>query len=213
MNKINAFVGKLLEALLLEAKLTVGAVTERGLSRFGRVLAIAICLAWGAYRMIYVPAVAKKDLYDRELKTAKMVARYEDQYKSLESSINAAVPMLAPLKDREAWLSKAVLGTLSGERLESETISAVNEQSPRGSGIIIQSVTVKFKTHFKEFVSWLERVEQAERTKPLLYISGFKLSKSNGFESPKSSNDIGVNEIECSIDDFLDGNASAGGGR
>ncbi len=202
MDKLNAWLGSMMEAALREAKLTAAVFVEKGLARFGRAVVIAGCAVLGIYRLVYIPATLKEALYENQLRTAKMVARYEEQYNSLEKRIAAGASLLTPLKDREGGLSKAVLATLNDQRLESNTIGAGTEQTLRESGLIVQDVSVKFNVQFKDFVAWLKRVEDA---RPVLYIESLKMEK---LDKP-----IGMNQVDCSVDDFLDGSAAASRGR
>ncbi len=200
MDKINALIGRFFEAVAHETKLTIGVVTVRGVGRFGRAIVIAGCIALGAYQLVYVPAAAKEQLYADELDAAKLVAQYEDQYKALEERIASGVPLLAPTREKEGWLSKAILATLNKEHLEPDMISAGGEKAPLGAGVIVQDATVKFKVPFKNLVAWLEEVE---KTRPALFIDTLHMAK---LDKP-----IGVNQVDCTVDAFFDVGAQAAG--
>ena len=163
------------EAILREISIVSGTLKEKGSKRFSRTFVLAGFMVFAAYFGVYNPPQKKSARLAAEIKRAKMMSDYSDQYKDLRAKLAAAYTNLPGTAEREQWLSNSMRDSLSAGGLIPEDFRPVREEE--ASGLVFQTATVSIKLRFSEFFDWLLRLESA---KPMMHMASMEFVKKGG---------------------------------
>lgn len=172
--------------LQAEADLVSSTLREKGGKRFGKAFAIAGVMVLLAYVGLYAPPRKKSARLQSEIDAARALSEFGTQYKELRDQLATSYDQLPLMKDREMFLSNAVIDSLKAEGLTPETFQPVREQEQ--AGLVFQASNIAMPVKFGEFYSWLARLEGA---KPLMHLQQVSLDK--------KSDVIGVNTVQAEI--------------
>jgi type II secretory pathway component PulM len=176
----------LLAQALSELDLIVTTVRTKGAKRFLKPVAISLIAVCATYILVYAPPKKKKARLQSEIDAARTLSEFGQQYKDLRDSLASCYAQLPQPKDREMFLSNAVIDSLKAESLTPETFQPVREQEQ--AGLIFQASNIAMPVKFADFYSWLVRVESA---KPLMHLQTLELLK--------KSDVIGLNAATAEI--------------
>lgn len=161
-----------LDLIRSEVELVVSTVKEKGGKRFGKSFALAGIMVFLAYVGAYAPAKKKKARLQSEIGAARTLAQFGAQYKDLRDQLAGTYGVLPQMKDKEMFLSNAVIDSLKAENLTPETLMPVRESEQ--AGLIFQSANIALPVRFSEFYTWIARIETA---KPLMHLQNIDLVK------------------------------------
>lgn len=178
--------GRLIEYLQEEIKLTAATIKDRGSNRFSRAYALGLVMILFSYALVYRPPVKKIAALQKKIAEAQSTAQFAEQYKDLRLRLSAAYSQLPPMKDRDQWLTNTVVESMRSENLFADSIQPPSEAEQ--SGLVFQKVDVSVQLKFAQAVSWLNRLEN---TKPFLHVASFELAK--------KSDPLGSNGVSCSL--------------
>lgn len=174
------------DAAKAELELVFSTVKEKGGKRFGKPFAIAGILIFAIYAGLYAPIKKKKSRLQAEIDAARELSEYGTRYKDLRDQLAACYALLPQLKDREMFLSNAVIDSLKAESLTPETFQPVRDQEQ--AGLIFQSSNISMPVKFTDFYAWVVRLESA---KPLMHLQNAELSK--------KTDNVGTNSVNAEI--------------
>lgn len=173
-------------AVKSELDVVAATLRDKGGKRFAVAFALAgLCVAL-AYFGVYRPPHEKGAGLTREIAKAKAMSSAGAQYKELRDELALVYATLPQMKDREQWLSNAMIDSLRAGSLTPDNFKPTVENEI--SGLIFQSSTVQLTIKFAEFHAWLTRLEA---TKPLLHISSLNVRK-----KPEL---FGWNDAKCEV--------------
>lgn len=155
-----------------EVEIMVSTIRDKGGKRFGKAFGLAGAMVALAYFGLYSPPQAKMKKLQREIDKAKAMSEAGGQYKDIRDQLGAAYSHLPQMKDREQWLSNAMIDSLRADNLTPDSFKPVSENEL--SGLIFQSSTVQLTLRFEQFYDWLMRLEGA---KPLMHVQSFDVQK------------------------------------
>jgi type II secretory pathway component PulM len=160
------------DAAKAELEMVMATVKEKGSKRFGKAFGIAGIMVFLAYAGVYAPPKKKAARLQSEIDAARKLSEFGARYKDLRDQLAAIYVQLPDTKDREMFLSNAVIDSLKAEGLAPETFAPVREQE--AAGLVFQTSNIAMPVRFGEFYSWLVRLETA---KPLMHLQNVELSK------------------------------------
>jgi hypothetical protein len=169
-----------------EAKLAVNILLDKGIRRFVRSIALAVCMVFFAYIIVYAPAKKKIDLLQSQIDKSKKLADFSEQFKSTREQLIGVYVGLPSLTDREQWLANSVRDSLNVSGLVTESFNPMKEDER--SGLIFQVTTVSLQLRFSDLFAWILRIENAN---PMMHIQQVDISKSSDSE--------GLNKVSCDI--------------
>lgn len=169
-----------------ELEMVMNTVKEKGGKRFGKAFGIAGIMVFVAYAGVYAPPKKKAARLQSEIDAARELSQFGAQYKDLRDQLSAIYAQLPDMKDKEMFLSNAVIDSLKAEGLTPETFQPVREQEQ--AGLVFQASNIAMPVKFAEFYSWVVRLETA---KPLMHLQAVELAK--------KSDVIGVNTVQAEI--------------
>lgn len=175
-----------INALKGEADVVLSTLRDRGAKRFSKVFIFAGAMIAGSYMLLLKPPQAKLSRLQAEINKAKTLSDYGAQYKELRDQLSAAYAALPATKDRDQWLSNAMLDSLRAEGLLADNFKPVTEMET--AGLIFQTGSTQATLEFPKFFSWLARVESA---KPMMHVQSFNIDKRP--ENP------GLNTMTCEV--------------
>jgi len=181
----------LLDILVREAETVVGTVRDKGAKRFGRAFATAGILLAGAYVLLYRPPQSKSERLDAQIKNAKMMHDYGEQYTTLRDQLVGAYARLPNVNDREQWLSNSVRALLDAGKLETEDFKPTHES--KKNGLIFQMSSITLNLRFSDFYGLVLRVESA---RPIMHLQRVDLGKKTDVTDTQS---IGLALANCDI--------------
>lgn len=173
-------------ALQTELEMVMATMKEKGGKRFGKAFGIAGVMVFLAYAGVYAPPKKKAARLQSEIDAARTLSQYGNQYKDLRDRLTACYAQLPQVKDKDMFLSNAVIDSLKAEGLTPETFQPVREQEL--SGLLFQASNITMPVKFSEFYSWVVRLESA---KPLMHLQSADLTK-----KPEM---VGVNAVQAEI--------------
>jgi hypothetical protein len=180
-----------IEILLREGETVLSTLRDKGAKRFGRAFASAGFLVFGSYMLLYRPPQSKSEKLDAQIKTAKMMHDYGEQYTLLRDQLVGAYGRLPNVNDREQWLSNSVRALLDAGKLETEDFKPTRESEK--NGLIFQTSSITMNLRFSDFYGLVLRVESA---KPIMHLQRVDLDKKTDVTDTKS---IGVALANCDI--------------
>lgn len=169
-----------------ELEMVVATLKEKGGKRFGKAFGIAGIMVFVTYAGLYAPPKKKAARLQAEIDAARQLSEFGVQYKDLRDQLGATYVQLPQMKDKEMFLSNAVIDSLKAEGLTPETFQPVREQEQ--AGLVFQVSNIAMPVRFNEFYSWLVRLETA---KPLMHLQTVELTKKSDL--------IGVNTVQAEI--------------
>lgn len=169
-----------------ELEMVMNTVKEKGGKRFGKAFGIAGIMVFVAYAGVYAPPKKKAARLQSEIDAARELSQFGAQYKDLRDQLAAIYVQLPDMKDKEMFLSNAVIDSLKAEGLTPETFQPVREQEQ--AGLVFQASNIAMPVKFGEFYSWVVRLETA---KPLMHLQTVELAKKSDL--------IGVNTVQAEI--------------
>lgn len=169
-----------------ELEMVMNTVKEKGGKRFGKAFGIAGIMVFVAYAGVYAPPKKKAARLQSEIDAARELSQFGAQYKDLRDQLAAIYVQLPDMKDKEMFLSNAVIDSLKAEGLTPETFQPVREQEQ--AGLVFQASNIAMPVKFGEFYSWVVRLETA---KPLMHLQTVELAKKTDL--------IGVNTVQAEI--------------
>ncbi|PIR18872.1 MAG: hypothetical protein COV48_05105 [Elusimicrobia bacterium CG11_big_fil_rev_8_21_14_0_20_64_6] len=176
-----------LNAVKTEAQLVVATVKDKGGKRFGKAFGMSAVMIVVAYFGIYNPPQSKISRLNKEIETARTMSESGATYKDIRGQLMGSYGDLPLMKDRQQWLSNAVIDSLRAEDLTPEMFRPVVETE--ADGLIFQTSAVQISLKFDEVYRWIQRLEGAT---PLMHVELIEISK-------KSSGAPGVNTVSASI--------------
>lgn len=169
-----------------ELEMALATIREKGGKRFGKAFGIAGIMVFLAYAGVYAPPKKKSARLQSEIDAARTLSQYGTQYKDLRDRLAASYAQLPQVKDKDMFLSNAVIDSLKAEGLTPETFQPVREQEL--SGLVFQASNITMPVKFSEFYSWVARLESA---KPLMHLQTADLTKKPDM--------VGVNAVQAEI--------------
>lgn len=169
-----------------EIDMLVSTFREKGGKRFGKAFGISAIMVFAAYAGLYAPPRKKIARLQSEIDAARKLSEFGVRYKGLRDQLSANYGQLPLMKDKEMFLSNAVIDSLKAEGLTPETFQPVREQEQ--AGLLFQASNIAMPVRFSEFYSWIQRLEGA---KPLMHLQSVDLTK-------KTEN-IGLNTVQAEI--------------
>jgi hypothetical protein len=176
----------LADAVKAELEMVMSTVKEKGGKRFGKAFGIAGIMVFLAYAGVYAPPKKKAARLQSEIDAARKLSEFGARYKDLRDQLGAIYVQLPDTKDREMFLSNAVIDSLKAEGLAPETFAPVREQE--AAGLVFQTSNIAMPVRFNEFYSWMVRLETA---KPLMHLQNVELTKKTDL--------VGVNSVTAEI--------------
>lgn len=173
-------------ALQAELEMVMATMKEKGGKRFGKAFGIAGVMVFLTYAGVYAPPKKKAARLQSEIDAARTLSQYGTQYKDLRDRLSACYAQLPQVKDKDMFLSNAVIDSLKAEGLTPETFQPVREQEL--SGLVFQASNITMPVKFAEFYAWVVRVESA---KPLMHLQTVDLTKKPDM--------VGVNAVQAEI--------------
>ncbi|MEK7383058.1 MAG: hypothetical protein AAB262_07205, partial [Elusimicrobiota bacterium] len=128
------------EAVIREISIVSGTLKEKGSRRFARTFLLAGFMVFAAYAGVYNPPQKKSARLAAEIKRAKMMSSYSNQYKDLRERLASAYINLPATAEREQWLSNSLRDSLSAGSLVPEDFRPVREEVV--SGLVFQTSTI-----------------------------------------------------------------------
>lgn len=174
------------DAAKAELEMVMATVKEKGGKRFGKAFAIAGIMVFLAYAGVYAPPKKKAARLQSEIDAARKLSDFGTRYKDLRDQLGAIYAQLPDTKDREMFLSNAVIDSLKAEGLAPETFQPVREQE--AAGLVFQTSNIAMPVRFGEFYSWMVRLETA---KPLMHLQNVELTKKTDL--------VGINTVTAEI--------------
>lgn len=178
--------GRHVAAAKSEYEVVSATIKEKGLKRFANAFAVAGTLFAVAYFGIYKPPQNRIVRLQAEIEAARAMSKAGSEYKSLKEQLERSYAMLPAAKDRQQWLSNAMIESMRVEKLTPEMFRPVSEID--SGGLIFQTSTVQLSIKFAEAYAWLVRLEAA---KPLMQVSSFELVK--------KQDAVGMNQVSVSV--------------
>jgi type II secretory pathway component PulM len=169
-----------------EVEIMVSTIRDKGGKRFGKAFGFAGVMVALAYFGLYSPPQKKIGRLQREIDKAKAMSEAGGQYKDIRDQLAAAYAQVPQMKDREQWLSNAMIDSLRADNLTPDSFKPVSENEL--SGLIFQSSTVQLTIKFEQFYDWLMRLEGA---RPLMHVASFDVQK-----KPEA---LGWNGVTCEV--------------
>ena len=169
-----------------EADVVLSTIKDRGSKRFSKVFVIAGFMVAGSYMLLLKPPMAKLARLQSRIDKAKTLSEYGAQYKDYRDQLSAAYAALPATKDRQEWLSNALLDSLRADGLLADNFRPIAEEEL--SGLVFQTASTSLTLEFPKFFSWLTRVESA---KPMMHVQSFSIEKKA--DSP------GTNTLSCDV--------------
>lgn len=169
-----------------ELEMVLATVKEKGGKRFGKAFGIAGIMVFVAYAGVYAPPQKKAARLQSEIDAARELSQFGAQYKDLRDQLSSIYGQLPDMKDKEMFLSNAVIDSLKAEGLTPETFQPVREQEQ--AGLVFQASNIAMPVKFGEFYSWVVRLESA---KPLMHLQTVELAKKSDL--------VGVNTVQAEI--------------
>ncbi|OGR99333.1 MAG: hypothetical protein A2V88_03965 [Elusimicrobia bacterium RBG_16_66_12] len=163
------------EAIIREISIVTSTLKEKGAKRFGRAFVLSGFLVFASYAGVYKPPQKKSARLADEIKRAKMMSDYSNQYKGLRDSLDLAYANLPATADREQWLSNSVRDSLNTGGLVPEDFRPMREDV--ANGLVFQTATLSINLRFSEFFDWLLRLESA---KPMMHLASMEFVKKGG---------------------------------
>lgn len=168
-----AVVGAWMQAIQSEIQIVSATLRDKGRKRFDRPLVTGLALVAGSYYLLYMPPQQKLSTLERRIETARATATNADTYKELRDQLRSIYAVLPKPKDKDRFLTEAVIETLKAEGLVSESIKPPDEQVQ--DSLAFQKVLVTAEVPFTSLVAWLARLEAS---KPFLHVNSLTLQKS-----------------------------------
>jgi type II secretory pathway component PulM len=169
-----------------ELEMVLSTIKEKGGKRFGKAFGIAGIMVFLAYAGVYAPPKKKAARLQSEIDSARTLSEHGARYKDLRDQLAAIYVQLPDVKDKEMFLSNAVIDSLKAEGLTPETFQPVREQEQ--AGLLFQASNIAMPVRFNEFYSWVVRLESA---KPLMHLQTAELVKKPDL--------LGVNTVQAEI--------------
>jgi type II secretory pathway component PulM len=161
------------QAVQTEVQLVTRTLKEKGSKRFERPLIISAIVIVAAYYLVYLPPQRKLDGLQRRIDTAKATSENAEAFKAARDRLRAVYAILPKTKDKDHFLTQAIIETLRAEGLTSDSIKPPEEA--RDSDLVFQQMTVSAQLKFPELIGWLARLEAS---KPFLHVASVDLVKS-----------------------------------
>ncbi len=175
-----------LNAAKAEADLLRATIREKGLKRFGRAFAMSAFMIAAAYFGVYKPPQKKISRLTREIEAARAMSESGAAYQDLRGQLAGSYRTLPHLKERQQWLSNAMIDSLRADGLIPENFQPVTETE--ASGLILQTSSVQLALKFNDLYLWLQRLEGAA---PLMHLSHLEVLKSPDM--------LGRNSVSASV--------------
>lgn len=160
------------ETVIREATIVTSTLKEKGIQRFGRTFVLALFMVFAAYAGVYNPPQKKSDRLANEIKRAKMMSDYSNQFKDLRDRLGVAYTSLPATDERPQWLPNSVRDSLNAGGLIPEDFRPMREEEV--SGLVFQTASVSVNLRFSEFYDWLLRLESA---KPMMQLTSVDFIK------------------------------------
>lgn len=160
-------------AIQSELTLVANTLKDKGAKRFERPLIIGLVLVVAAYYVLYLPPQKKLDGLQRRLDTARASKENAEAYKQVRDRLRSVYAVLPKTKDKDHFLTQAVIETLRAEGLTSDSIKPPEEN--KEANVVFQQITVSAQLKFPELIGWLARLEAS---KPYLHVTSVDLNKS-----------------------------------
>lgn len=173
-------------AVRSEVETLYNTLKDKGAKRFGRAFGIAGIMVAAAYMGVYLPPQKKIARLAREIEKAKAMSESGGQYKDLRDQLATVYSALPQMKDREQWLSNAMIDSLRADNLTPDSFKPISESEM--SGLIFQNSSVVLTIKFDELYAWLIRLEGA---KPMMHVQAIDIQK--------RPDQIGVNGVNCEV--------------
>ena len=168
-----------------EVQIIQAVMREKGTQRFARPMVIGLMMIILAYAGIYAPPAKKMAALQRRIFQAKRTAEFADSYTGMRDKLFSVYAIMPPVKDRESWLTGALVETMKSETIIADSIGTPEEDER--SGLVFQRVTVSAELGFSQLMSWLRSIEAK---KPLLHVSTIELTKRS---QPLGHNGVNLN--------------------
>jgi type II secretory pathway component PulM len=169
-----------------EVNLLVNTIRDKGAKRFGKAFGMAALMIAAAYFGVYLPPQKKISRLQKEIDAARAMSQAGSAYQELRGQLAGSYGTLPHLKDRQQWLSNAMIDSLRADGLTPETFRPVAEIE--ASGLIFQTSTVQLTLKFADVYTWLIRLEGAT---PLMHVANLDISKKPDM--------IGWNSVSASV--------------
>ncbi|MBI5240844.1 MAG: hypothetical protein HY926_10260 [Elusimicrobia bacterium] len=173
-----------------ELKLVMGTLKDKGTSRFGRMLVVAIAMPAVSYFMVYTKAEQRLAEVGGELQVSRNAAKHADTYKELKQRLDETYALLPRPQDRADLLFETVKEALRSEGIVSTSFNPPNETEMTGG--VVQNLGINIRVKFPELLAFLARLEA---NKPAIHISVLDLTKK---QAP-----IGSNEANCTLSTII----------
>ncbi len=161
-----------LNAIKGEGSLLLATIRDKGVKRFGRAFGMSAFLVAAAYFGVYKPPQKKISRLTREIEAARAMAESGAAYQDLRGQLVGSYGTLPHVKDRQQWLSNAVIDSLRADGLTPEMFHPIVETED--SGLIFQTSAIQLTLKFNDIDRWLQRLEGAT---PLMHVSALEVLK------------------------------------
>lgn len=161
-----------LEAVKTELTTVVNTLKDKGAKRFGKAIGMAVTMVFLAYAGFYAPPQKKLAVLGKNIDKARAMSEAGGRYKELRDQLTAAYSYMPQMKDRDQWLSNAMIDSLRADNLTPDNFKPVQESEQLG--LIFQNEQVSLTVKFEDMYAWLIRLEGA---KPLMHVQTLDVQK------------------------------------
>lgn len=164
---------KVVQAIQSEVSTVSSTLREKGHKRFERPLFFAAVVLVASYYLLYMPPQRKLAGLQRRIDNARVLSQNAEAFKQVRDKLRATYAVMPKTKDKDQFLTQAIIETLRAEGLTSDSIQPPDEM--KDSNLAFQQLKVSAQMKFPELLGWLARVEAS---KPFLHVSAVDLQKS-----------------------------------